>query len=278
MQSNHHEMDVSEIDILLQDVTELEEPGLHSNSNSNRNRNTQNTQTQEYIQFLQVFLIQYHYHQFNRILCERAVKLSVPMIELYKQELETPHPDLWSDLFNRTESQNLLSYFQLLYASTYPQTPTLISTLTELSYRVPSFQFFLFALPTSTATTIPTPTNTLYPSLTYQEFVNYVLQESSNKSSIVEHAHLVNRIQSGQLNLELTDRHRQHSFVCDLKRNIITGVHCILRSRMYPYVAPYEIRAAELSTFERLNRQGILLESHALLEKECWKEIQAFLK
>lgn len=262
--------EVSEIDIHLQDVTELEEPGHHSKSNSNKN--TQNTQ--EYIQFLQVFLIQYHYYQFNRIVCERAVKLSVPMIELYKQELETPHPDVWSDLFNRTESQNLLSYFQLLYASTYPQTPTLISTLTKLSYRVPSFKFFLFAL-TPTTTTIPT--HTLYPSITYQEFVNYVLQESSNKSSVVEHAHLVNRIQSGQLNLELTDRHRQHSFVCDLKRNVITGVHCILRSRMYPYVAPREIPSVKRSDYERFIGPGISYLSDDL-EKECWSEIQAFVK
>jgi len=258
------------------------------------------SRTQEYYTFLQTFLLQYHYQVFNRVLCKMAVETSESMSSLYKKELQCPNQIMWNTIFDSSTSQDLLLYFYLFNRVHTTSISTTTSQekdadtdtpKTELHFTYPSFVFPIYNTTPST-----TPSNTssspllhVYPSLSYQEFVNYVLEESFKKSSITEHMHLVNRIKSGKMEIELTEKHREHSFLCDLKNNIVTGIHNMLQSRIYPYVAQYEIPDMNLLAFMNYGIHHSFLDPYFkinaitdgevfnILEKKAFHEIQSYM-
>jgi hypothetical protein len=220
------------------------------------------TSAQEnYYTFLQTFILHYNYRLLHRIVCETSLEVSEPMYRLLTKELESPNKHMWDIIFDRKENQDLMLYYYLFYKkkvlpSTSISAPTNdrigINERAELSYIYPPYMFQIYTNETPFLhqhDEIIQQQHLLYPKYTYVDFVNYALEESFRRSSVTEHMHFVNRIKSGNMLPELTEKHREHSFLCDVKNNIILGIHCLIKSRMYPYNEKYNMPDLNLLSF-----------------------------
>jgi len=284
---------------------------MYKSQNQNQNQNQiqhdrKVTPAQEnYYTFLQTFLLHYNYRRLHRVVCETSLEVSEPMYSLLTKELESPNKHMWGIIFDRSENQDLLLYYYLFYkknmlpsisitTTTATTTTPTLTDRSELSYTYPKYIFQIYNQDTPFLHQLDSPRQ-LYSKYTYVDFVNYALEESFKRSSVTEHMHFVNRIKSGNMLNELTEKHREHSFLCDVKNNIILGIHCLIKSIMYPYNEKYNMPDLNILSYMNyclhndtynptpnpnptnstyLSPEEVYID----LEKKVFNEIQIFIK